>query len=228
MKSSAKRSSSDAIGDAEGETFAKRLVDALDGRGLAGIARQVGIAPSTLQRYLNGSMPAADIGFRLARALSVRPEWLFEAAGPKYETGEVVGIGSGQVTVLPVLDLFAFGEQGKPAATDQLALPTAWLMAAARSTTGLWLAEMPNDALPSLAKEGELLVCKDPEATLQDRRIYIFLLDGRPIVRRVFVRPEGLQLRGESDADTIEIAPQELEHLRPAGRVLSAIALHSA
>lgn len=228
MKSSADARSGDAVLPERNVEFAKRLKDAVGGRNQGALAKEVGIAGSTLFRYMAGSMPAADIAFRLARALNVRPAWLIEGEEPKLqEAGTVVGI-SGDVVVLPRFDLFAFGEYGKPDAAEMLALPAPLLARATKATTNIWLAEMPNDALPSLAQEGELLVCRDPEPVLQDRRIYVFLVDGRPIVRKAYVRPEGLQLRSEDDGDTILVTPSELEQIRPIGRVLSAISVHSA
>ena len=213
------------------ETFAMRLSRALVGRVNAHIAKEIGVAPSTMQRYLQGSMPAADVGLRLAQALQVSPEWLFSGVGLMEVEAEarpfadVVGIQS-QITLLPRYDLFDFGDYGKPEPEEQIAIPTPWIVSAAKSTGGVWLAEMPNDALPSLAGEGELLICRDPEERLQDRRVYIFLFDGKPVVRKAHVRPDGVQLKSEDESETVLISPQDMESLRPIGRVLSAIAIH--
>lgn len=213
-----------------GLAFAKRLREATDGRVLAQVAKAVGVAPSTLQRYLGGAMPAADIAFRLARAVNVRAAWLIEGEEPKFEqvptSASVVGL-SGDVTIVPRYDLFAFGEHGKPDPEEMLALPTSFL-SRSRVTTGVWLAEMPSSALPSLAGEGELLICRDADQILQDRRIYVFLIDGRPVVRQVFVRPDGIQLRSEDEPDTLLVTPNDIEALTPIARVVSAISIHSA
>jgi len=222
MKSSAETPRRQAILPERNADFANRMKAAIKGLNQTEVARSIDIAGSTLHRYLNGSMPAADTAFRLARELGVRPEWLIEGEGAMRPGAEVVGV-AGQVTVLPRYDLFAFSELGRPDPIDHMALPTAWLMRAARGTTDLWLAEMPSDAMPNLAREGEIMICRDADARLQDRRVYIFLLDGRPVVRRALVKAEGLQLRGESDDDTISVALDDVEHLKPVGRVLSAI-----
>lgn len=213
-----------------GTRFAIRLREAVEGRVLAQIAKAADVAPSTLQRYLGGAMPAADIAFRLARAIGVRAAWLIEGEEPKLDqlptSATVVGL-AGDVAIVPRYDLFAFGEYGKPEPAETLALPTS-MLARARITAGIWVAEMPSDAFPSLAGEGELLICRDPEQSLQDRRIYVFLIDGRPIVRRVFVRPDGLQLGSENESDTMLVTPHELEAVTPIARVVSAISIHTA
>lgn len=231
MKSSAIRNDGDGTVANGADTFAMRIARALSGRVYAQVAKEIGVAPSTLQRYLQGSMPAADVGLKLAQALSVNPEWLFSGKGQmavQQEArpfAEIIGLQS-QITLLPRYELFGFTERGKPEPEEQIAIPTPWIVAAAKSTNGVWLAEMPNDAMPTLAGEGELLICRDAEEMLQDRRVYIFLFDGKPVVRRAHVRPDGLQLKSEDDSETVLIAPEDLEHLRPVGRVLSAIAIH--
>lgn len=230
MKSSAQTRSGEEILPERNAAFAKRLRAAIAGRNQGAVAKAIGVTGSTVHRYLAGSMPAADIAFRLARELNVRPAWLIEGEEPQVDQGAasaaVVGI-TGDVTVVPRYDLFAFSEYGKPEPAEMLALPNS-MLARARIAAGIWVAEMPSDALPSLAGEGELLICRDPEQTLQDRRIYVFLIDGRPIVRRIFVRPDGLQLRSEDDSDTMLVTPPDLEAVTPIARVVSAISVHTA
>lgn len=206
--------------------FGARLSAAISEKGLRNtdVAERSGLSRQIISEYANGQKVAgADNLFAIADALGVYARWLLRGEGP-----QAANLPTDDMVQLPRYDLFEFGEHGKPAPSETVPLPAAWLRAAVKTTTALWLAEMPSDAMPSLAREGELLVCRDPEPQLQDRRVYIFLLDGRPLVRRAFVRPEGLQLRSEDDSDTIVIAPQNLEQVIPVGRVLSAIAIHNA
>lgn len=224
MKSSAQRSPRTGKIDDGASAFAERLQVALKGRVLARIADQVGIAPSTIQRYLGGSIPAADTAFKLARVLDVRVEWLIAGEGPINYPAEAAGDDA--EVALPRFDVFSFGEYGKGPAVETVRVPAAWLMAVTKTTAGLWLTEMPSGALPEVAREGETIICRDPETPLQDRRVYIFLLDGRPIVRRVAFQPNAVVLRGEDEADTITLRPEELEQrLMPAGRILATVRL---
>lgn len=224
MKSSAVRSPTARKVDVGASAFAERLSAACAGRVLKQVADAVDVAPSTIQRYLAGSIPAADIAIKLARTLGVRVEWLIVGEGPM---NHVPGATAGDAEVaLQRFDVFAFDEYGKGPPVETVRVPAAWLMAAAKATTGLWLAEMPSGALPEVAREGETIICRDPETPLQDRRVYIFLLDGRPIVRRVAFQPNAVVLRGEDEADTITLRPEELEQrLMPAGRILATVRL---
>lgn len=185
----------------------------------------MGVAPSTIQRYLAGSIPAADIAIKLARELGVRVEWLIAGEEP-VRAFEEPSTGDDAAVLLDRYDVFSFGEYGKGPRVEQVSVPAAWLMAATKTTSGLWLTEMPSDALPEVAREGETIICRDPENPLQDRRVYIFLLDGRPIVRRIAFQPNQVVLRAEDEADTITLRPDELEErLRPAGRILATVRL---
>jgi len=92
---------------------------------------------------------------------------------------------------------------------------------------GLWVAALPSDAMPEIGREGDLLLCQDIELPLVDGRVYIFLLDRQPIVRRVQVRPDGLLLKGGPDTDPINIPPDRIDGVVPVGRVLAAIQVRS-
>lgn len=187
------------------------------------LADASGISRQLVSEYLSGKKIAgADNLFSLADCLGVQARWLLRGDGDRERALRPEQVDH----LIPRFDLFRFSEHGKPEPSEMISIPDA-ILQALRVRSGLWLAEMPSSAMPSLAHEGELLVCRDPEETLQDRRIYIFLINGRPIVRRVFVRHEGLQLRSENDADDILITPHDLEMLTPIARVVSAISVHS-
>ena len=87
---------------------------------------------------------------------------------------------------------------------------------------------MPSDTMPDIAREGDQIICRSPDAPLVDGRVYVFLMDGRPMVRRVSVRPEGLLLKaGDNVTDPILIEPDQLERLAPVGRVLAALTVQA-
>ena len=67
------------------ETLGQRLRAAREQRALsqAGLADMVGIRPHSMWRYESAHvMPSADRLMKLARALSVRVEWLMGGGGP--------------------------------------------------------------------------------------------------------------------------------------------------
>lgn len=171
-------------------------------------------------------MPAGDTLFLLADALGVNPRWLATGVGEEEKQGEASE--SDDSVRLPVIDLFRFDEGHMPDPIDTLLIRREILASAVRTTGPLWVAIMPSDTMPDIAREGDQIICREPDAPLVDGRAYVFLLDGRPIVRRVSVRPEGLLLKaGDKVTDPILIEPDQLERLAPVGRVLAALTVQA-
>jgi len=190
------------------------------------LSRASGVRPQLISEYVSGKKVAgAENLFALADALDVYPRWLLLGEGAMFEPPELAG---DEATRLPLYDLFEFNEMGKPKPREEVAIPSRWLMAAVRTTSGLWLAEMPSDALPDVAAEGQTIICRDPQSPLQDNHAYILLLDGRLIARRIIVGREGLTLSGGEHMAEITLRPDELDRLIPVGRVLAAITLNPA
>lgn len=201
--------------------FSDRLRDALGGRAPATVARAVGIPSSSIDRYLNGAKPPADRALLLAIELGVRPEWLILGANGRGGGA----LNSDDCVNLPRYDLTGFTNQTKPAQVETIIFRKEFLGRWA-DTPGLWLAEMPSEAAPGIAREGNFLLCVDPELTLVDGRVYAFLLGGQLIVRRAQVRPEGIMLKtSPADPDPIVIAPDRATGLLPIARLLAAISL---
>lgn len=76
---------------------------------LSKYAQRSGITPSKLNRYLTGSIPAADVAIRMARAAGVNVEWLVTGNGPK----------DPEVSQLQIV----VGMQKEEAGADTLAIP---------------------------------------------------------------------------------------------------------
>lgn len=203
--------------------FGDRFREAMQGVKAVDLARGTGIPAQTIDGYKNGAMPSADRALAIADFLSVEFRWLIAGVGSKYgEKRNAIG----EFIDVPQYDITKFTEFGKPD-PETVSIPASLLRDAARGIDGgIWLAKMPT-ALRPLAQEGDLLICRDANEAIQDRRFYIFLFDGRPVVRRTLFTPDGLQLRGEDDGDATTIAPHDLEHIRPVARVLSAITVNN-
>ncbi len=177
--------------------------------------------PQTLDGYLKGAIPSADRALALADELKVDPRWLITGAGRARPDAEA----ESEVVLLPRYDLGAFGEYGKPEPSERIPVQRDWLGRWRSAADSLWLAESPG-GVSDVADEGEALLCRDPDPHLVDGQVYIFLLDHRPLIRRVSLRPEGLTLKsGSGDLDPIVLRPDQAEHLIPIGRVLAALSL---
>ena len=174
-----------------------------------------------MDRYLKGAQMPADRALNLARVLGVRPEWLILGMGSPNEGGVE---GADWVT-LPRYDLQAFSDYGKPDVEERVRLRRE-LLGRWAGSAGLWVAEMPSDAAPEIAHEGDLLLCSDPSPPLADGRVYAFRMDSRVLVRRVQFRPDGLVLRvAKADPDPFVVAPKDVDRLYPIARILAAIVL---
>lgn len=202
-----------------GTDFSVRFVDALGASSDAEISRATGIPKQTIGGFKRGSIPSADRALLLADAMGVNFRWLIFGEGPR--TPEERDSGGDSVR-LPLYDPSHFEEYGEGPAREEVDVPRS-LLGTMKGAEGLWLTEMPSDALPSVAREGQVIICRKPEAQIQDRRVYIFNLDGRIIVRRVSVRPDGLLLKGESDEDTLLVRVDDLPSLIPVARVLGPL-----
>lgn len=193
------------------------------GRPAAHVARAVGIAPQTLDGYLRGAIPGADRAVALADELKVDVRWLVTGEDPR--AGRA-GAGGDDWVILPRYDLYDFSGPEKPAPVEEVAVRRDWLAGVARATTGLWLTDMPSNAMPEIGREGDSLVCQDVTPPLVEGRAYAVLLDGRPVIRRISMRPEGLVLKaGDPAIDPITLTGEDVEALTPLGRVLGAISL---
>lgn len=210
--------------------FAERLdsrATRLFGRGKQSeISRRTGRSKQTVSAWFAGSMPSGDALFVLADAIEVNPRWLATGVGEELRHAEASE--SDDSVRLPVIDLFKFDEGHMPDPIDTLLIRRELLASAVRTTAPLWVATMPSDTMPDIAREGDQIICMAPDAPLVDGRVYVFLLDGRPLVRRVSLRPEGLVLKaGDTNTDPILIEPNQLERLAPVGRVLAALTVQA-
>ena len=206
--------------------FGERLLVALSGRSQAWLVRQIGGKTSTVGGWISGTIPRAKDVFRAADVLGVSARWLLNGEGPKIDLTEQEV--DPDTVLVPRYDITRFSETGKPEPTDEVPVRWEWLQRSARTTSGLWLADMPSDALPDVAREGDALICQDAVPPLVDGRVYIFLLGGRPLVRKVHIRPEGLMLRsGDPEVEPIIIAPDQAEDLVPVGRVMAVLGLRT-
>lgn len=207
--------------------FAARLQEAMVLRGFdqSEVARRVGKRRQLVSEWALGKkVPGADNALSLADALTVSPRWLIRGVGPREITTS--NQAPDDWIVLPRYDLFSFDGEAMPQPVEEVPVRRDWLITVARTVNGLWLAEMPSDAMPEIGREGSTIICRDVDLPLADGRVYAFLLDGRPIVRRIRVRPEGLVLNaGDASIEPIPLSPEQLEQLVPIGRVLAAINL---
>lgn len=209
--------------DASG--FKERLIAALDGRVEAEVARAAGMKPQTLGGYKEGSEPSAQRALALADALGINVRWLIKGEGPR---SVAESIDAADWLELPRYDLLRFDAEAIPERVETMRIRRDWISRAVRSTGRLWVTELPGDAMPDIGRDGDTVLCEDAVLPLVDGRVYAFMLDRRPIVRKVQVRPEGLVLKASApDVDPITVEVNRLDTLVPIGRVLASISLQA-
>lgn len=217
--------------------FATRLREriAAIGTNELALSRQTGIPKSTLNRWTKGeSSPNSEQLFPLSDALRVSPRWLLYGDSAPAQP-DLLDATDADWMMVPRYDLFRFTTDGKPDPLGSMPIRRDWLARAFRLTTGLWLTEMPMDAMPEVAREGDTIICRDVEPRepeLIDGRVYIFLLDGSPIVRRLAIEPGRLVLT-VSDGSTRPIVverrdpPHMGDGLFPIARVIGRFGLQT-
>lgn len=204
--------------------FSARFKEALGGRSKAWLAETTGLSTSTIGDYSAGAIPSAERLFLLADALGVPPRWFATGQGPS----QLVPADQADWVHLPRYDLSKFTSAGKPEPVDIIPLRRDWLFRTARTPTSLWLAEMPSDAIPDLAHSGDMLVCCDVAPPLSEGRAYVFSIEGRVLLRRVYFQPDGVVLKaGDPAIEPVLVKAVDLDELRPVALILGVISIHA-
>jgi|GEM_PF-5552220 len=199
--------------------FAGRLRAAIGMRRASEVARAVGIPQQTLDNYLKGAAPNAERALALADELGVNIRWLIKGEGQR----SVVEQSDADWLVLFRFDMAKFEPGDIPPPVEKMRIRREWISRAVHTTHRLWLTTLLSDAMPEIGREGDLVLCQDAQPELSDGHVYVLLLDGRPIVRRVQVRPEGLMLKAGPETEPITIAADSQQMLAPVGRILASV-----
>lgn len=207
---------------------ARRLTDRAGRLGLkqSEIAKQLGIPKTTMGRIWNGeNLPDSAILFPLSDLLDISPRWLLYGGSeaPLPDTRD-------DWLSLPHFEFARISARGKGEPTGMVPLSRNWLEGLAGNDGDLWLTEMPNDLLADIAGEGDAILCSDIQAdigALSDGRIYLLLLDGQPLIRRVSFAPEAILLSTSSArVPPIRLARSDSERaIHPVARVRGALRL---
>ena len=203
---------------------------AVGDKGIPEIAKSIGVDPKALYANKKGAMPSADRAFALADTLGVSPRWFATGVGPMRGM-EVPPLDPARWVLLPLYDLAAFDRRES---ISQIAFPPVLEMVPVRradlarlhiTRSEVWLIEMPTNILPSVARQGELLVCQDSGIGFHDRSVIILAFGGDPsIIRRVVRASDGTSTLQADDPSVPAITiDQLLGGFARFGEVLGAI-----
>ena len=201
-----------------------RILEALGGRDRKWLANEAGVSPSTLHDYISGATPSADRAVAIADALGVELRWLVTGSGARSSgVADRSRPGEQDIPVRSFTDAAWLKGEAPASAVGVTRVPKTVLRSLDR-TESLWMAPMPSNALPDVAREGDFVLCTDIDGPLRDGWACIFILkaNASPAVRRVELTNSGLRLRA-GDPDIPPIDYVEGGALRPIGRIVAAV-----
>lgn len=82
----------------------QRLKEALNGRTIAWFSEEIGCALSTAHSYVNGSIPPADVAFKIADRLGMDPKWYIFGGAASDSRLEPVAAPAGGIIGVPLYD----------------------------------------------------------------------------------------------------------------------------
>jgi transcriptional regulator with XRE-family HTH domain len=158
------------------EARADRLRRAMRGRTQAWLAEQIGVATSSINGYLKGKVPQADVCLRMCDALAVDIRWYLDGETPPEEKAQ-----GERVIQVPFVD------DGTKALTF---------------TTGLLdMFGVPYESLCCISVQGTLMAPGIPKgaevlatgsfSNVEDGKVYILRLRNGFVLRRLRVRGDG-------------------------------------
>ncbi|MCZ7860842.1 LexA family transcriptional regulator [Agrobacterium salinitolerans] len=158
------------------EARADRLRRAMRGRTQAWLAEQIGVATSSINGYLKGKIPQADVCLRMCDALAVDIRWYLNGVTPAEDR-----VQAEKVVQVPFVD------DGTKALTFPAGL--------------LDVFGMPYESFCCVAVQGTLMAPGIPRGAevlatrsfsqIEDGKVYVLQLRGGHVLRRLRVRGDG-------------------------------------
>ncbi|PHM33566.1 helix-turn-helix domain-containing protein [Xenorhabdus innexi] len=159
-------------------TLADRLKEAMADKGLtqSALAEKAGMAQSMIWKLLSGNATKTGRLVDLAKALGVRPEWLSDGSGDKYQPGETDVTAGQDNRYVPVKVYEAEQETRETFVVPAFSEPQASFSAcrAYRITQNTGCAEAP---------EGTVIVVDTQETVANDDLVYVRIGDHYSVYR---------------------------------------------
>ena len=221
------------------------------GGGDAEVSKASGVKLRTLQNYKSGvSKPSADAAGAIARATGVSLDWLINCEGPMVRRpvsqgrqvqdvaelrqhiraieegeGNAVGPDKGFV-MIPRYDVQASAGPGMFADQEQIldymAFQRGWVRRVLRANPDdLVLISAEGDSMEPAVRSGDLLLVDTAVTAFRDDAIYVVVLAGRLLVKRVQNFFDGAVTIKSDNAAYVEqtIGAGEVDQIQVAGRV---------
>ena len=176
----------------------------------------------SLQRYFSGAEPPAGVVKALAKATGVSADWIL--FGGEEPTLRLTGNGSNNRFVyVPKFDAADMqrGISNDVGQSSAIAMRESWLRRIGTDPNHACLLAFCGDSMEPTIRDGDLLLVDRSVEQVIDHGIYVLLVGGRMLVKRVQLRHDGsLLLRNDNPAYEIEAVPAAaVSRLTIEGRV---------
>lgn len=176
----------------------------------------------SLQRYFSGAEPPASVVKALAKATGVSADWIL--FGGEEPTLQPSGNGnSNQFVYVPKFDAVDThkGIGNETSQSSAIAMRESWLRGIGTDPANACLLAFSGDSMEPTIRDGDLLLIDRSVDQVIDHGIYVLLVGGRMLVKRVQLRHDGsLVLRNDNSAYEVEtVSADEASRLVIEGRV---------
>ncbi|MGI6247775.1 MAG: XRE family transcriptional regulator [Pseudochelatococcus sp.] len=176
----------------------------------------------SLQRYFSGAEPPASVVKALAKATGVSADWIL--FGGDEPTLQPSGTGGGnQFVYVPKFEAAdaARGIGQDNSQSSAIAMRESWLRGIGTDPRHACLLAFGGDSMEPTIRDGDLLLIDRSVGQIIDHGIYVLLVGGRLLVKRVQLRHDGsLVLRNDNPAYEIEtVSAEDAGRLVIEGRV---------
>ena len=210
--------------------FEGRLRLALGRESVNGFAKRAGIPEGSLRQYLAGSLPGADKLAAITQAAEVSADWLLLGKGPMRLEPLITVEGPAGVppefALLPRYGVNASAGHGLISAEEQeverIAFRLEWLREIGLDPKQAGLLTAAGDSMHPTIPDGALiLVDRRAEQPIRSGFIYVIVLDGEVLVKRLSRNVDGtIDLISDNPLYPIRSIKQtEFDRLTVAGRV---------
>lgn len=177
--------------------FVERLIEALNGRSVAWLAKESGVNDGTLRNYLRGTQPTIIPAVQIASALGTTLDWLLGGIGPKTKAEadrarlaertvgrELFDAAEAEWVFIPFYSFESYFDSYAPNIRETYPVRKDWLNRSFGTSTGLWMTHMPSDDLPDVAAAGETIICRNVR-DISAGGVFILGVDGSLFARRL-------------------------------------------
>ena len=210
--------------------FGERLRIAMKGESVNGFGRRAGIPEGSLRQYLAGSMPGADKLAAITEAADVSADWLLLGRGQKRQESLATVEGPAglppEFALLPRYDVSASAGHGLVPVgeleVERIAFRMDWLRESGLDPRQAALLTAAGDSMHPTIPDGALiLVDKRADQPIRSGFIYVIILDGEVLVKRLSRNVDGtIDLISDNPLYPVKsIRQTDFDRLTIAGRV---------